>query len=527
MNGSRRFQRRAVLPLLVGVVAFCAGAWQSAVFGLPVPAVHDEFSYLLAADTFLHGRCANPPHPLWQHFETMHVLQQPTYASKYPPGQGLFLAAGRLAGGHAALGVWAGMGLACAAITWMLQGFVPRGWALVGGTLVAFQLGFGEWGDSYWGGGVAAAGGALFVGGWVRNRRRPRLMPSLFMATGLVLLAVTRPFEGLLLCLPVALATAFGLARRRPPAGDFCRRCLLSSACLIVPAAFGLGFYNNAVTGSAFRLPYFVHAEQYAVAPVLVIQSPRPEPEYRHPALREFYVGSEYENTHRLEQTREGWSLRVKAKLQIWWETYLGYGLTPALLVLPFVLLASRRTQFALGTCVFLLGFVATLETWGFSHYVAPVAGLIYLVVVQCFRYISLWQVAGHAIGRAMAALWIAACLVLPVCSLLPEWHKPRRAWASARADAVRRFRTDGGRHLVIVRYGEDHSVHEEWVYNDADIDAAPVVWAREMGPEGRSRLLDYFKDRTVWLLEEDGSGPHWQRLRGPLVGGRESFSTR
>jgi hypothetical protein len=64
---------------------------------------------------------------------------------------------------------------------------------------------------------------------------------------------------------------------------------------------------------------------------------------------------------------------------------------------------------------------------------------------------------------------------------------------------------TRGEKHLVVVRYSPAHDPHEEWVYNAADIDAAPVVWAHDMGPRENAQLLDYFKDRRVWLLEPDG----------------------
>jgi hypothetical protein len=60
------------------------------------------------------------------------------------------------------------------------------------------------------------------------------------------------------------------------------------------------------------------------------------------------------------------------------------------------------------------------------------------------------------------------------------------------------------GKHLIMVRYDEDHNIHDEWVYNGAEIDGAKVLWARELDEKQNGKLFAYFKDRQVWLVTPD-----------------------
>ncbi|MEI9973653.1 MAG: GNAT family N-acetyltransferase [Ignavibacteriota bacterium] len=155
---------------------------------VPTPDVYDEFSHLLVADTLRHLRLANPPHSMHAFFETFFVLQQPTYSSIYPLGQGLLLAIG-----WTFLGTpWAGVVLAtavfCALCYWMLRGWTTPGWALAGGLLAAIEFGpLSQWMNSYWGGSLAAVAGCLVFGALPRLQADGRRRDALLLGLGLAI----------------------------------------------------------------------------------------------------------------------------------------------------------------------------------------------------------------------------------------------------------------------------------------------------------------------------------------------------
>jgi hypothetical protein len=509
-------RRRGLAVSLIGVLALLASAALSLLGRIPAPRVHDEFSYVLAADTFAHGRLTNPTHPLWVHFESFHIIQQPTYASKYPPAQGLMLATGQVLGGHPIIGVWISTGLACAAICWMLLAWLPAWWAVIGGLLAALHpLILLHWSQSYWGGAMAVIGGALLFGAFRRIIRRPSVRDALLMAVGLAILANSRPYEGLLVSLPAAVLLLTWMVGKNGPAIQISiTRIVLPIIGVLTVTAGSMAFYNWRVTGDAFRMPYQVYETTYGIAPLFLWQSPRPEPTYRHKVMRDGKIDDRDRYIERRAAAHR-WILYP------WSHSWLRYIPYPLLLTVPLMslafLLRDRWSRFALVTSgVLAAGLI--VETYFFIHYAAPITGLVFVLILQAMRQLRLWRWRRGQTGRLVVWTILLICLTSFAVAFAEQVRASRSSGIPPRTRILAQLKQTNGRHLVIVRYGRAHLTNEEWVYNDADIDGAKVVWAREMDTTQNKKLFEYFNGRHVWLVEVDRDDHEPRMTRYPTA---------
>jgi len=510
----------------------------------PSPSLYDEFAHLLTADTLLHGRLANPMHPMHRFFETFFVLQEPSYSSIYPLGQGAFLALGRALFGHPWAGVVLSTSAFCGLCYWMLLGWTTPEWALLGGLLAVAEFGpLNYWMNSYWGGAVPALAGCLVFGALPRLMADPsrhsqpaatdyRALPAALLGAGLAIHWLTRPYETIFLWLGAVLYVLPMFGSIRQWRGWPWQRMWRAKAIvwlMILPAIGVTMLHDKRVTGHWLELPETLSMEQYGVPAALTFQTPAEPHRALTPELQLDYKMQRGFGPPNGETVRT-YLERLEYRIRF----YRFFYLTPLYLALPlfFTMLRERRFLWlALTLAAFALGinFFPAYQ----HHYLGAVTCLFVLASVTALRRLSEITVRGTPAGRDAARLLVMACAAQFIfwysvhvfdesdfsLQLRPyeTWDTINHRNPERRLAVKRQLAQAPGRQLVFVRYDYPrHIFQDEWVYNEADIDASPIVWARDLGAEEDEKLRRYYPDRTAWLLEPDLRPPLLEKYQPP-----------
>ena len=503
---NRLANRRTAAVLLCAGVAMLPRLALLPWLTFPAPAIQDEFSYILGAQTLAAERLTNPTPALWQHFESFHINLVPTYQSMYQPAPSLFYALGIVVGGNPWWGVWLSTGLMCGGICWALQPIVRPRYALLAGLFCALKYGvYTSFSDSYWGGSVCALGAALALGACVRLRLDGRLRHVVPLIFGMALLANSRIFEGLLFAIPVGLATAVWMVTRRR-----FRAFALAVALLAVLFA-AMGYYNLRGTGHVTEMPYLANFQQYHFVRPFLGARILPPPPYRHASMARMY--EEWEGKPgRLSRSAAGIWVLTKQKFSFYYKQHF----SPLLLLAlwgTFAALRSRRRLLAQTFLLVVLGLFSVV--WRpLSAYPAPllvsffglsVLGIRYLrAILRSKRVLALCWTRGIVAGMLLLALGLMISNTLRGLRHSVEFPM---AWNLERDSIIHDLEGRGGQYLVLVRYASDHPIHEEWVYNGPDIDGQPVILARSMSTSEDCQLIHHYANRQVWVLEPDAEG--------------------
>ena len=326
---------------------------------------------------------------------------------------------------------------------------------------------------------------------------------SFVFASGLAILAFTRPFEGALFSMPFAGALLW--ARYR----DW--RVLLPLAATAAITLVTLGAYFEHVTGSPLTTTYSVNQKEYGW-PLAIAWAKPAAIEHRNIELHNYYV---YEvGEHEKVDSPVHFIEFLAFRIQEYWRFFIGPMLTVPLVFLGGIWRKRRFRVLLAG----LGGAVAAVLLEGASspHYISPATAAIVAIIVEGVRRLRLHR-SGVLFSR-LAPLTLALVLVLRVAAAnagLPYTQKLNyQSWCCkvqgnyAKYRAIEYLANQPGRHLVIVKPKTDPRNLFQWIYNGADIDGSRIVWARDLGPVENERLIEYFRGRQVGTIDPNESSP-------------------
>ena len=291
-----------------------------------------------------------------------------------------------------------------------------------------------------------------------------------------------------------------------------------------LPAVALTALQNKAVTGSFTTLPYVLSQHEYGVPAALTFQS-NPVPHRPLTPQQQLEYKSQRASHGEEPDTLEKFLLRLEYRVRLY-RFYFFVPLYFALLVFIASARSWRRAYVLLACAVFALG--TNFFPYLYPRYVAAIACLLILMSVAGLQTLNACIVRKQPAGRRAAVFLLALCAaqflfwytlhifdnqeVSITLKQYESWDAINHVDSGERESIARQLAQLPGRKLVFVSYWPNHLFQHEWVYNDAAIDASLVVWARDLGPPQNEELIQYYPDRSAWLLEPDAQPPRLTR---------------
>ena len=197
------------------------------------------------------------------------------------------------------------------------------------------------------------------------------------------------------------------------------------------------------------------------------------------------------------------------------WLTMLRYHYGNLIWVLPLaasipLLWRSKRMRLP-AVLVMVMGTVSLVEVWWYPHYAAPFLAVLLILAAQSLRYLRQWKYHGREVGRSLVNAIPAAVLLVMMTfeAQAIARHQTTDQIQSkntqvAQKDNIERelLKNHSGQHVILVSYAGLPRPHEEWIYNPANIDAAPVIWALDLGQTENEKLRRHYAGRSFWLFK-------------------------
>ncbi len=501
----RRGTIRTAVVFLIIVILSMAFLYSAAIDSRRqwMPAIHDEFSYLLQARMLASGHLSMPAHPLGAFFDTFYVITDRAYASQYFPGTALFFLPGIWLGAQP----WATSlllaGLAAGMLFLVMRDLFSAGPALASVAMLWSVMGYRFFSVC-----TLSQMPALLLGltavfcalRWMSGRRLAWIACA---GSSIGWLAVVRPLDAVAYAIPLGGLLVFTTIRDR--ASIRARLAFIAVGVLpMVPFAVLQLAINHTVTGSVLQTPFSYyadrdlpgvklgfHREQAARAPLSSI--PQKQVFYREEI-------APFLKRHTPAQVLNSWFFgRTVAA------TGIVFGDRLLLALVPLALLTMRDPrQWAIASILPMWCLLYSFYPLFYLHYLVAVLASVPVVVFAGFAAIR--RQFPHVSALATLELLLPAAISVMV---YPQFNAARQD-GRLRNDLeplVRKIESEiDGRAILLIRWGGDHAAWES-VYN-IDVawpDDARVIRVHDLG-DANMKLFDYYArrepDRVVYRLD-------------------------